>query len=166
MFTDTDLLNCFKPNNTYSRDALAEAIGVVELPPLSAALGRLSGQGYIQKDPDDKTWSLTAKGKAASYFEPVGGTIASLNDKVKDISAARTAKDKDQKQEDPVHTSIKSLEALFIAIRRKPQDLGIKRETLNAWARFMDPTISSKLVEIADDLLQLEAITKLGEGMQ
>jgi hypothetical protein len=30
----------------------------------------------------------------------------------------------------------------------------------------MDPTISSKLVEIADDLLQLEAITKLGEGMQ
>ena len=107
---------------------------------------------------------MTAKGKAASYFEPVGGTIASLNNKVKDISAARTAKD--QKQEDPVHTSIKSLEALFIAIRRKPQDLSIKRETLNALARFMDPTISSKLVEIADDLLQLEAITKLGEGMQ
>lgn len=164
MFTDTDLLNCFKPNCTYSRDALAEAIGAVELPPLSAALGRLSGQGFIIKDLAEKTWALTAKGKAATYFEPIGGTVASLNDKVKDISAARTAKD--QKQEDPVHTSIKSLEALFIAIRRKPQDLSIKRETLNALARFMDPTISSKLVEIADDLLQLEAITKLGEGMQ
>lgn len=164
MFTDNDLLNCFKPNCTYSREILAELFGAVELPPLSAALGRLSRRGYIVKDPAEKTWSLTAKGKAATYFDPIGGTVTSLNNKVKDISAARTAKD--QKQEDPVHTSIKSLEALFIAIRRKPQDLSIKRETLNALARFMDPTISSKLVEIADDLLQLEAITKLGEGMQ
>lgn len=164
MFTDTDLLNCFKSYESYSRDVLAEKVGAIELPPLAAALGRLSSQGYIEKDPIEKTFKLTAKGKAATYFELVGGSISELNDKVKDISAARTAKD--QKQEDPVLNSIKSLEALFTAIKRKPHDIGVKRETLTALARFMDPTISSKLVEIADDLLQLEAITTLGEGMQ
>ncbi|WP_334029660.1 hypothetical protein [Alteromonas sp. P256] len=164
MFTDTELLKCFKPNCTYSREALSELIGAVELPPLSAALGRLSGQGYVKKDLDDKTWSLTPKGKAATYFEPVADTVSALNAKVKDISSARSAKD--QKQYDPVHNSLKSLEALFKSIKRKPTDISIKRETLTALAQFMDPTISSKLIEIADDLVQLEAITTLGEGMK
>lgn len=163
-FTDIDLLKCFEPRCSYSREALAEAIGTIDPTKLALQLRRLKKEGYITKDPIEKTWSLTAQGKASTFFTPVTGTIAEVNANVQPISDARSAKL--DKPNNPINDSLKSLEALFCAIKRTPEDLDVKCETLLALGKFLDPTISAKLIEIADDLQQLRVITKLGEGMQ
>lgn len=158
---ESTLLKCFDPLAAYSRQALIELSGVAEVTKLSRALGVLKNEDLIQKCPEEKTWSLTTKGKAHTYFnnvteeKPAVTVITeSCKSNIEPISAARK-----QKAADPLSDAIHNTTQQLMAIGRKPSRIKDKIFTLGELGKYLDPTIDSLFNEIADDLKQLEAIT-------